>query len=349
MPLSARLDNRTIYSFEFNAQQWDELKASHGNLNLTMPCCGHGGTPKTSILGNYFFAHKPNSDCPYACASESRDLSYLKFIIAREAYKKGWSPNIQESWTPPSTIPDGVDVYCTKNNAKLAFQIQLYDYPQAHQWVKKRSKEYHSMGIRPLWLKLLKEDVEQDYDGIYRMHDVPVFGIRNDRRRGFYLPQFSVSVEQFISGVFKRGLTWSSPKQEPLFAKIYPEPINCQSCKDETRVISDITIQNRNGVVIQSLFFGDKVAKELIADNINKMELNLFGVAAPVPRPRSGELTNCCIKCGSLISDHSLEFEPLSNWLQKIRPYIKFEFAHNGKINIPGVWLFEGKASKDRF
>lgn len=349
MPLSARLDNRTIYSFEFNAQQWGKLKASRGRLNLTMPCCGHGGTPKTSILGNYFFAHKPNSDCPYAHESENRDLSYLKFIIAIEARNAGWRVIIQEPWASPSTIPGDIDVYCTKNKAKLAFLIQPYDYPEAHQWVKDRSKELESMHIRPLWLKRLAEDVEHDYDGIYRMYEAPTFGIRNDRSRGLYLPQFGISVEHFISGVFKGDLNWSSSKAEPLFAKVYPESINCQSCKDETRVIADITIQNRNGVVVQNLFFGDKVAKELIADNINKMDLNLFGVAAPVPRPSSGELTNCCIKCGSLIGDHSLEFEPLSNWLQKIRPYIKFEFAHNGKINIPGAWLFEGRSSKDKF
>lgn len=57
MPLRSVSDAGNAHAFEFNAPQWAELKKSYRSMGLRAHSCGVDAIPKTSTLGNHFFAH----------------------------------------------------------------------------------------------------------------------------------------------------------------------------------------------------------------------------------------------------------------------------------------------------
>ena len=64
MPLSCKLGEKTVFSFDFDAPGWAGLKASNASeKNLRMTCCDEHVTLKTSKLGTQFFAHKRRGEC----------------------------------------------------------------------------------------------------------------------------------------------------------------------------------------------------------------------------------------------------------------------------------------------
>ncbi|WP_336220702.1 hypothetical protein [Citrobacter amalonaticus] len=346
MPLRALLDGLDIHSFEFDELAWENLKMTYKAHSLVMPCCGHSAFPKTSTLGNFFFAHKSGSHCPYV--ADSPEHLYLKFLIAQQATDAGWSVMTEKQIGMFDGIPAVADVYCTRNNVSLAFMVQ---FPQCDdRWIEDRQAEFTEAGIhRTLWLRKLRKRSEYYSHGIYQDYNLPVFGIRQNESGDFYLPQFDVCVDDFIAGVFAGKLSWFPDRRKPLIASIQPRTVNCRRCRKPTNIIERIGICDHSGMFVADLFFGDERAKDLLQENMNCLNLNSRGIGQLKSRRRSYGISNGCWHCDTLISDDSLYYSGNDGKVATSNSMIEFKFDYDGAFYLPEFWLFDGKKSKAIF
>lgn len=83
MPIRGLLDGKSVFAFRFSDDQWDELKETRRRHELLMPCCKQRATPKTSVLGNHFFAHVRRGEC--GAPEEPPEQLHIKSVIASAA------------------------------------------------------------------------------------------------------------------------------------------------------------------------------------------------------------------------------------------------------------------------
>jgi len=171
MSIRAILNSEFIHSFDYNLDSWNILKKTYKNSNLTMPCCGAEAIPKTSKLNNYFFAHKKQGEC--TTAPESEEHIYLKNLISNIALSEGWKVITEKQGQTPSGETWIADVYCTKGNVKLAFEVQWS--AQTNDEFIRRTQKYTNSGIRVLWLYFLKSNKTRFLDELPFSKDVPCF------------------------------------------------------------------------------------------------------------------------------------------------------------------------------
>ncbi|HBC0939365.1 hypothetical protein I2E23_08380 [Escherichia coli] len=341
MPLKASLNGKEIHSFEFNSQEWEYLKQTYKSQSLFMSCCGQPGIPKTSKLNNYYFAHKSKSDCLYA--KESAEHLYLKFLIAKLASDAGWSVTTEKQGATPAGEQWIADVFCTRNNAKLVFEVQLS--PQKDDEFKERQKRYIASGVRALWLRKLRKGSKEHGGNIYHSYDLPVFGVRQNENGDLYLPQFGISVREFIAGVFARKLLWFPKVGDVLTAKIESRVTKCWRCKKRTGIIRGISVYSKS-VFVKFLSFRDSDVKELIATHVDNKKLWAAGIGTVKDRGSDCYLSNCCIHCYSIIGDFFLlEVFDYPNDKQKIMIEFTFNYASNMKI-LSSEWVFDGKKAE---
>ncbi|EOL9082080.1 competence protein CoiA [Escherichia coli] len=345
MPLKASLNSKEIHSFEFNFQKWEHLKQTYKSQSLLMLCCGQPGIPKTSKLNNYYFAHKSKGDCPYA--KESAEHLYLKFLIAKLASDAGWSVTTEKQGMTPAGEQWIADVFCTRNNAKLVFEVQLS--PQKDDEFKERQKRYIASGVRALWLRKLRKGSKERGGGIYHSYDLPVFGMRQNENGDLYLPQFGVSVREFIAGIFARKLLWFPKVGDVLTAKIESRVTKCWRCKKRTGIIRGISVYSKSAFV-KFLSFRDSDVKELIVTHVDNKKLWAAGIGTVKARCNEDVgyyyLSNGCIHCDSLIGDFFLlEIFDYPDYKPKVMIEFSFTYASNMKI-ISGGWIFDGKKAE---
>jgi competence CoiA-like predicted nuclease len=121
VPLRAIHGDTEILAFDYDETGWTKLKAAYRDMAVRMPCCGQAAVPKTSKLGNFFFAHAVRGDC--SSAPESQEHIFLKSLIAKAAKRAGWA--VTTEW--PGTTPNGelwvADVFCQKGAIKVAIEV----------------------------------------------------------------------------------------------------------------------------------------------------------------------------------------------------------------------------------
>ena len=150
MPLRALSNSKNINAFEFEESTWQTFKTTYKSLNLRLPCCNAPAIPKTSKLGNFFFAHKNRDEC--ITEPESAEHIYLKSIIAKAAIDAGWlvvtefpgQSNEGERWI--------ADVYCEKGKARVALEVQVSYI--TYEALKLRTERYQNSGVRAAWFIL---------------------------------------------------------------------------------------------------------------------------------------------------------------------------------------------------
>ncbi|HAX5102291.1 TPA: hypothetical protein JZG64_004556 [Escherichia coli] len=349
MPLRASLNGKEIHSFEFDHQKWENLKQTYKSQFLFMSCCGQQAIPKTSKLNNYYFAHKSKSDCQYA--KESAEHLCLKFLIAKLASDAGWSVTTEKQGLTPEGEQWIADVFCTRNNAKLIFEVQLSS--QKDDEFKVRQNRYISSGIRALWLRKLRKGREEYGGGIYRRYDLPVFGIRQNENGGFYLPQFGVSVGEFIAGVFARKLLWVPKVGDVLTAKVELYFVHCWRCTKLTGIIRGISVYSKSGLYIEYLSFSSPEAKDLIATHVDNKKLRAAGIGTVKTRYSKtvgqSYISNGCVHCDSLMGDFFL-CDIYCDTDEEPEVMIEFTFTYTSNMkSIPGEWVFDGKKAEAFF
>lgn len=188
-----------------DAEQWAELKRTYRGLNLHMPCCGVGAIPKTSTLGNYFFAHARRGEC--ATAPESAEHLYCKTLIARAAVEAGWTVTTER----PGVSPDGeewvADVFCEKETGQFALEVQLS--PQTDEETIRRQLRYKASGVRGAWFFGARARREPQPLGrstpTFTMRPFPIGGLPVMEHFGRTLPELVVALLQ-------NRIFWDGPK-----------------------------------------------------------------------------------------------------------------------------------------
>ena len=147
MPLRAVIDTGHIHAFDFDASRWAELKKTYRSVGLRIPCCGSSAVPKTSFLGNNFFAHSRKGEC--TTAPESAEHLYCKRLIAQAAQSAGWTVTTERPGASPTGEEWVADVFCEKGKAQIAFEVQMS--PQTHEETIRRQLRYKASKVRGAW------------------------------------------------------------------------------------------------------------------------------------------------------------------------------------------------------
>ena len=142
------IENKEIFSFMLNDEQWDRLKYKYKNLSMHMPCCQTRAIPKKSKLGTQYFAHHPSSTCSTP-TGESIEHQFCKYLILKYLYENGWTVTPEFRGQTPSGEIWIADIYAEKNKAKIAIEIQWS--PQNIEETKRRQEKYKQSGIRAVW------------------------------------------------------------------------------------------------------------------------------------------------------------------------------------------------------
>lgn len=353
MPLRAIINGKDIFSFEHDENSWNELKTSHKEHSLQMPCCDSKAVPKTSKLNNYFFAHSKKGEC--LTAPESDEHIFLKTLIARKAISLGWGVVTEKPGKTPEDEQWIADVFCTKGNASLAFEVQWS--PQTKDEFIRRQEKYKASDVRAAWLYRLHGNRDHCQRDIPYEYETPVFGIKYRKRsKDLYVPQFDASVDDFVSGMLQGKLKWFPIKGETLTAKLIPVEEPCWRCKKLTKMIVGMFFYNSAGEEISSVCFTDVGIPELILTHTNNKTLASYGVGAIKSRYSKtvGEsyLSNGCYHCDAIQGDFFVSMIFAEGYYDSfLEPILEFTI-NNGQEGVPyieGDWYFEEKPSKYSF
>ncbi len=111
------IENKEIFSFMLNDEQWDRLKYKYKNLSMHMPCCQTRAIPKKSKLGTQYFAHHPSSTCSTP-TGESIEHQFCKYLILKYLYENGWTVTPEFRGQTPSGEIWIADIYAEKKQSK---------------------------------------------------------------------------------------------------------------------------------------------------------------------------------------------------------------------------------------
>jgi competence CoiA-like predicted nuclease len=202
VPLRALQNGTNIFAFEQDKVSWMALKTSYKSSSLLMPCCESAAIPKTSRLGNFFFAHAIQGDCN--SQPESQEHIWVKGLVAKAAKKAGWE--VKTEWPGESKDAEKwiADVYCTKGTAKIALEVQLSR--QTDEETRARQIRYKNSDVKCAWFAS-----EHSFKNQFIMHckDLPFF-IMSPPKVGIepVLVDFSVSLTNFVVGMLNKKLNW---------------------------------------------------------------------------------------------------------------------------------------------
>jgi Competence protein CoiA-like family len=208
VPLRAISADKDIHTFEFDETSWASLKSSYRSASLKMPCCGSPAIPKTSLLGNFFFAHTKKGEC--TSESESAEHLYIKNLIAKAASNLGWRVTTEKPGQSPSGDSWIADVLCEKANVQIALEVQL-SY-QTQEVTLARQKRYAESGVRCLWL-LSSDTFNRTY--LKASKETPHFFLSKIAiGKEPAIIEFDVSVVEFIRGALTGKLSWKEQAPE---------------------------------------------------------------------------------------------------------------------------------------
>jgi hypothetical protein len=349
LPLRAHLNNEVIYAFKYDEDAWHELKATYKNQALVMPCCESKAIPKISKLNNYFFAHSKNENC--LAPLESAEHIFLKTLIAKTAMSLGWDVITEKHGETPDGERWIADVYCTKGNAKVVFEVQWS--PQSINEFKRRQLLYTSSGVRAAWLYKIRSNQEYYQTEIPVERETPAFAIkyRKDSKE-LYVPEFNASVDDFVGGMLQGKLKWFPTKKDNITAKIIPVQDNCWKCKKTTKSIVALGFYNNSGVEIASSCFTSVGIPELILKRMTNKALASHGIGTIKNRYSKtvggSYLSNGCYHCDAIQGDFFIGnyyahypwdpdfLEPILEFavnFDEVEPYIEAGWCFEGKQN----------------
>lgn len=301
MPLRALNNLESFNAFEYDESSWQTLKTTYKNLNLRLPCCNVPAIPKTSKLGNFFFAHKSRDECK--TEPESAEHIYLKSIIAKAAINAGWSvitefpgqSNEGERWI--------ADVYCEKGKARVALEVQLSYI--TYEDLKLRTERYINSGVRVAWF-LLNKKFRNSYRGTSKK--VPLFKV-NEFNHGEIplIENFDLPVNEFVNALLNKKVQW---KEIPWEYEILFIEDNCWRCKKSVKQVYGFsidvygeeakTVPNASTVLLELL---DIITNE----ELKALGLNYIGHFDKLKGNAPGfPYCNVCIHCDAPQNNHYL-------------------------------------------
>lgn len=223
MPLRVTSDAGDVQAFKFDSVAWAALKLDYRSLNLRTPCCGSPAIPKTSTLGNFFFAHARKGEC--TTAPESAEHIYCKQLIAQAAQSAGWTVTTERPGMSPAGEVWIADVFCEKGSAQLALEVQMS--PQPDEETVRRQLRYKASGVRGAWFfgsKARRMSVVFD-------KETPAFSLAPiELGKEPMVQRFDVALSEFVTAMLNKRLAWVVPEfSQPLQVEFLPD--TCWACK----------------------------------------------------------------------------------------------------------------------
>lgn len=124
MPLKCLRNGEPVFAFDIESDiDWENLRKENAtSKNLRIACCDASVTLRTSKLGTRHFAHARRGEC--ATAPESAEHLLAKRIIVDAIRQTDWQAMPEQPGDSPGLGTWIADVMATKNQAKIAFEIQ---------------------------------------------------------------------------------------------------------------------------------------------------------------------------------------------------------------------------------
>jgi hypothetical protein len=303
MPVRCILDGESVHSFAFSAGAWSDLKATYRGRTLCMPCCGNAGIPKTSVRGTQFFAHGPNSGCPYV--EEPAGLLTARIIIAQAVIAAGWEVITEYRDSEEAAHHTGwtADVYAHRGTRNVAFQVQWL--PVEMDTIRARQAELKARGVRGAWFYRLYRNRVHHRSDLLDEYETPLFGIRiTEAEDDFRVPRYDVALGEFVVGMLDGQLKWSPKPGEPVNAGIYVEGVACWKCGKRIGIPVGISFRTLEGFFLDFQKFHDEGTGSLIASLLDDTLMAKHQIGPIAPRfsktARQTYLANGCYHCGAL-------------------------------------------------
>lgn len=227
MSFSCLQDGEKIYSFQYTAAQWLELKAQRNWLNLRMPCCGASAILKTSSLGTQFFAHKSKQDqnC-HASDGESAEHIFAKYLVSKALYEEGWQVETEKRGQTDDGQLWVADIYAEHTEVSKGMVVEIQWSAQSYEQTAYRQSLYEKSNLRCVWLLRngRQRKAADALTGHYaqRTKFLPVFTLikaedKSFRVHNIYIqpngneaPQaISMELTDFIKCLFSKGLEFT--------------------------------------------------------------------------------------------------------------------------------------------
>ena len=303
MPLRATSDNGDLQSFELDSAQWAELKGHYKRLNLRMPCCQVAAVPKTSTLGNYFFAHARRGEC--TTAPESVEHLYCKALIAKAAASAGWTVTTERAGVSPGGEAWVADVFCEKGSAQVALEVQMS--PQPREEAYRRQARYKSSSVRAAWF--YGEKLRKDLTATTRA--LPIFGLAKvELGQEPNVGVTELALSDFVVALLRKRVTWMQyAPTEPFYLAVLRR--DCSHCHKPAGLVYGHA-RTESGLPYGALVAAEiESALERVSEAMTNVELESLGLChlahfhqAKTHRVR---LLNSCPHCGVLFKNERVD------------------------------------------
>lgn len=345
MPLRAASNSGDLHAFNFGASEWAELKKSYGSIGLRMPCCNSPAIPKTSSLGNYFFAHVRKGEC--TSAPETAEHLYCKHLIASAAKSAGWKVCTEWMGQTPSGKEWIADVFCEHRSAKVAFEVQLS--PQCRDETLIRQARYRESGVRSAWFFSARHG--QSY--LANRQDTPAFVLSKfEAGEEPIVEAFAVSLSAFVAGMFAKRLVWDIPE---IHTTVYVEYMEdtCWKCQNPVKQVygqfdelepdgSQAEGWHPRSFTIASM----SKALEAVLSVVSNDELSAAGLNTICERnvvrgkPTSWPYGNQCIHCGAPQDNYHVGEKLTQNFFDGFKENKQGYATYNRMSLGSGRWVF---------
>lgn len=298
-----------------------------------MPCCKNPAIPKTSKLGNYFFAHAIKGEC--TSLPESLEHIFIKTLIAKAAIEAGWEVTTEYRGETPLGEKWVADVFCQKRNNRIALEVQRSS--QTVETTLLRQARYVESGIRCCWF--LSEKIFANFS-LQPNQEVPYFHF------SFYgvevqpkINCFDLDLNVFVIALLNGKVKWLKEKLYETYNILYIKD-QCwnKDCRKEIKQVygyaidvygnKAMTVPNASTVLeeIHELVTNEELKN--LGLNLIKSCKNLKGNAPNFP------YCNICVHCGLPQSNHYLMQKLINHKPIDEENYVEFEL----NVGEAGKW-----------
>jgi hypothetical protein len=302
MPLRATSDTGDLQAFELDSAQWSELKGNYKALNLRMPCCQVPAVPKTSTLGNFFFAHARRGEC--TTAPESAEHIFCKSLIAKSAAAAGWAVTTERAGVSLDGEEWVADVFCVKGSTQIALEVQMS--PQSRDEALQRQSRYKASGVRAAWF--YGEKLHKDLKAATR--DMPLFGL--SAVKVGHEPNIGLTetcLTDFVTALLGKRVSWTRHQAtESFYLAVLRR--NCPRCERAAGLVYGYS-RTQVGLPSAPLAPVDvDAALQRLFTAMTSIELESVGLChllqVPQPRWHTDAYWSLCPRCRSSVTSAKL-------------------------------------------
>lgn len=317
MPLSCKHGETTLFSFDFDAPGWANLKTQNAqDKNLRMPCCDEQVTLKTSKLGTQFFAHKRRGEC--TSAAETAEHLFVKACIAKAIQGTDWQASTEQRGQAPDGRVWVADVMASRGAHRIAFEMQWS--AQSHEETQRRQDQYRGSGVRGLWLfrhpnavevskevpsLLIELESEPASAWVSIPHKQPYGSRKSEYQWG---PK--IELGRFVRGCLARKFVWAPGIDQVVPLDISTGYETCWKCKKPTTLITalvfrvDLFMPGARPVSCRLADFDTPSGRAMLAQALRPLDLRSLEIGQikeRFSRTRGHSyLSNGCVHCDAL-------------------------------------------------